>query len=232
MRPSPVEAAAQYVAAAHPGCLLAVLGGSAARQAHGPDSDLDIAVVERGESDLFRKVVRFRGWVVDCFILTEADYREIFDGGLKEANPSLQRLIAEGTVIRHTPEGLRIAEEARADLAFGPLPWSPEEIDDARNRLSETAADLMRSRCRDERRFIASRLVLLAAEFLLRTGRRWIGEGKHLYRCLREFSPEYAAKLGGAMEALCAHDDPAPLVDVCRSILEPFGGELIVGYER
>ena len=64
MRLSPVEAATQYVAAAHPGCLLAVLGGSAARQAHGPDSDLDIVVVERGESDLFRKVVRFRGWVV------------------------------------------------------------------------------------------------------------------------------------------------------------------------
>jgi hypothetical protein len=232
MRPSPIEAATQYVAAAHPGCLLAVLGGSAARRTHGPDSDLDIVVVERGESELFRRVVRFRGWIVDCFILTDSDYREIFDAGMQEANPSLQRMIAEGTVIRRTERGLQIVEEARADLAFGPLPWSPDEIDDARNRLSETAADLLRSRCRDERRFIASRLVLLAAEFLLRTGRRWIGEGKHLYRCLREFSPEYAAKLSSALEALNAHDDPAPLIAVCRSILEPFGGELIVGYER
>jgi Nucleotidyltransferase domain. len=232
MRPSPIEAAAQYAAAAHPGCLLAVLGGSAARRAHGPDSDLDIVVVERGESDLFRKVVRFRGWVVDCFILTETNYRDWFDAGLKEANPSLQRMIAEGTVLRSAGRGPEIAEEARADLAFGPLPWSPDEIDDARNRLSETAADLLRSACPDERRFIAGRLALLAAEFLLRTNRRWIGEGKHLYRCLRDFSPEYAAKLGSALEALCARDDSAPLLDACRAILEPFGGELIVGYER
>lgn len=232
MRPSPVEAAAQYVDAAHPGCLLAVLGGSAARGAHGPDSDLDIVVVEQGESERFRRIVRFRGWVVDCFILGESDYREIFDEGMREANPSLQRMIAEGTVIRHAGRGLAIAGEARADLACGPLPWSRAEIDDARNRLSETMADLMRSRCREERRFIACRLALLAAEFVLRTNRQWIGEGKHLYRRLRECSPGRAAALGDALEALCAHDDPAPLVACCRAILEPFGGELIIGYER
>jgi hypothetical protein len=232
MRPTPFEAAAQYVDAAHPGCLLAVLGGSAARGAHGPDSDLDIVVVEQGESERFRRIVRFRGWVVDCFILGESDYREIFDEGMREANPSLQRMIAEGTVIRHAGRGLAIAEEALADLACGPLPWTPAEIDDARNRLSETMADLMRSRCRDERRFIASRLALLAAEFVLRTNRQWIGEGKHLYRRLRECSPGRAAALGDALEALCTHDDPAPLVACCRAILEPFGGELIVGYER
>lgn len=232
MRPSPIEAAARYIEAAHPGCLLAVLGGSAARGAHGPDSDLDIVVVEREENDLFRRVVRFAGWVVDCFILSEPDYREIFDAGMREANPSLQRMIAEGTVIRHADRGLEIVEEARADLACGPLPWSSVEIDDARNRLSETAADLARSRCRDERRFIASRLALLAAEFVLRTNRRWIGEGKHLYRRLRKCSPEDAARLGSALEALCARDDPAPLLAACRAILEPFGGELIVGYER
>ena len=232
MRPSPVEAAAQYVDAEHPGCLLAVLGGSAARGGHGPESDLDIVVVEPGESDLFRRIVRFRGWVVDCFILGESDYRDIFDEGLREANPSLQRMIAEGTVIRHAGRGLEIAEEARADLMCGPLPWSRTEIDDARNRLSETMADLMRSLSRDERRFIACRLALLAAEFALRTNRRWIGEGKHLYRRLRECSPELAARLGAALDALCARDDPEPLIAVSRSVLEPYGGELIVGYER
>jgi len=232
MRPTPFEAAAQYVDAAHPGCLLAVLGGSAARGALGPDSDLDIVVVEPGESDLFRRVERFRGWIVDCFILGESNYRDIFDAGLQEANPSLQRMIAEGMVIRHAGRGLEIAEEARADLACGPLPWSAAEIDDARNRLSETMADLARSRCRDERRFIASRLALLAAEFELRTNRRWVGEGKHLYRRLREWSPSLAAGIGAALDALCARDDPGPLIAVCRSILEPYGGELIVGYER
>jgi|CeladaMinimDraft_18_1061708.scaffolds.fasta_scaffold05876_2 hypothetical protein len=232
MRPSPVETAARYIDAFHPRCLLAVLGGSSARGEHGPDSDLDIVVVEREETDLFRRVERFEGWIVDCFILSAADYREIFDEGLREANPSLQRMIAEGIVIRHAGRGLAIAEEARADLDCGPLPWTSAEIDDARNRLSETMADLLRSRCRDERRFIASRLALLAAEFLLRTNRRWIGEGKHLYRCLRECSPGHAARLGAALEALFARDDPAPLAAVCQSVLEPFGGELIVGYER
>ncbi|OUM95548.1 MAG: hypothetical protein A9Z00_14125 [Thermobacillus sp. ZCTH02-B1] len=232
MRPSPVEAAAQYVEAEHPDCLLAVLGGSAARGAHGPDSDLDIVVVEPGESDRFRRIVRFRGWVVDCFILGESDYRDIFDAGLGEAIPSLQHMIAEGTVIRHAGRGLEIVEEARADLACGPMPWSRADIDEARNRLSETMADLARSRCRDERRFIASRLALLAAEFALRTNRRWLGEGKHLYRRLHECSPDLAARLGTALEALCARDDSGPLLAVCRSVLEPFGGELIVGYEQ
>jgi len=232
MRTSPIEAAAQYVDAFHPGCLLAVLGGSAARGEHGPDSDLDLVVVERKESGLFRRVARFAGWIVDSFILSASDYREMFDAGLREANPSLQRMIAEGRVIRHAGRGLEIAEEARADLACGPLPWTSAEIDDARNRLSESMADLARSRSRDERRFIASRLALLAAEFLLRTNRRWIGEGKHLYRRLHECSPGHAARLAEALEALMARDDPAPLLAACRAILAPFGGELIVGFER
>jgi len=232
MRPSPIEAAARYVAAEHPGCLLAVLGGSAGRGEHGPDSDLDLVIVERGESGRFRKVSAFSGWVIDSFILSLSGYRELFDAGLREANPSLQRMIAEGTVIRRTARGMRIVEEARADLAFGPLPWSSDEIDEARNRLSETMADLARSPSREERLFIAGRLALLAAEFHLRTSRRWIGEGKHLYRSLRECSPERAAALGAALEALCARGDPSPLLAECRSILEPFGGELIVGYER
>jgi len=226
------EAAAAFVASAHPDCLLAVLGGSAGRSASAaPGSDLDVVVVERAEPDAFRRVTTAFGWVVEVFRLSPSTYRDAFDEGIAAANPSLQRMLAEGTVIRSSAVGDRIVEEAKADLAFGPMPWSDAEIDYARYMIANYLDDVVGALSRAERWFAAIRLIESIAEFALRANGRWSGDGKHLHQQLAAFSPAAAKGLEEAIEALFGKDDDAPLVDLCLRTLEPFGGPLTIGYE-
>ena len=142
MRLEPTDAAKRVIQLNYPDCLLAVLGGSASRGEYNEQSDLDIIVIERDGYDFSRKTIEAHGWIVEIFILSSSSYREYFDEGVLAANPSLQRMVAEGTVLRSVPEGEEVRAAARSDLNYGPMPLSLSDIAEYRYMLTEFLLDL------------------------------------------------------------------------------------------
>ncbi|MEC0330231.1 nucleotidyltransferase domain-containing protein [Paenibacillus macerans] len=231
MRNSPAEAAQTFVSQHYPDCMLAVLGGSASINQHDEASDLDIVVFEKEDPGYFHRVSSFLDWIIECTVLTPENYREYYDLGVQTANPTLQRLVAGGVVLVSRESGLEFIEEAQNDLQYGPMPWSQAELDFARYQISEKIMDLQGQIPRCEKWFVASKLLILLSEFLLRANQQWLGEGKHLFRYLQKYAPETAGDLEKGLETLYLRDDPGELIKACGRALEPYGGTLLVGYE-
>lgn len=216
----------------HPHCTLAVLGGSSGRGAEDAYSDLDLVVLDDSAEYPYHRTYLQCGRNLECFVLTTAASRPILDAGIQAANPSLQRMLSEGWLIRCEPEGRFLLEEAREDLAYGPMPWSAGEIDRARFTLTERMQDVQGVGKKGERWFVAHQIAVQGSEFLLRVNRQWIAEGKHLFRALAAFDPAAAAQLESALAAMYGGDDPAPLLAWGARILDPYGGPLLEGFEE
>jgi hypothetical protein len=231
VRLSPQEAAVRFVNEHFPNCMLAVLGGSASTSDYNDDSDLDIVIVKRDEHDFFRKILTAYDWTIECIVITSDNYRELFDEGIHRANPGLQRMISDGMIILADEEGLAIREEARSDLAYGPMPWSSYEVEYARYMISDFTMDLSGARNACERWFIVNRIVQLISELILRSQSRWVGEGKHLYRALSDCSPELTAQLESSLKSLYTENDAGEFIGFCKKVLEPYGGLGTEGYE-
>lgn len=232
MRKDALEAAKGLVQQDFPGCSLAVLGGSVTGKHATIYSDLDIVIYDDTQELPFRRTVMASGWVTELFMLNSSSYRELFDAGIHEGNPTLQRIIAEGEVIRADDDGFDILEEARADLAYGPMPWGIYEFDQARYEITEHIQDLKGSTQRCETWFVVNRLNEALCKLILRANNQWTGEGKHLIRNLREFDPEKAAALEAALAELYRNDSMEQLIDLSLQWLEPYGGPLLEGYEE
>ncbi|MDP4097259.1 nucleotidyltransferase domain-containing protein [Paenibacillus sp. P96] len=231
MRKEALEAAKSLVHLDFPDCSLAVLGGSAVRKQVTLYSDLDIVIYDNSKELPFRKTVAAFGWVTELFILNSTSYRELFDAGINEGNPTLQRIIAEGEVIRADEDGLEVLEEARADLAYGPMPWGEYELDHARYEITEHIQDLKGSTQLCETWFVASKLSEALCKLMLRANNQWIGEGKHLIRNLRLFDPEKGTALEAGLEELYRNDSMEQLIALTLQWLEPYGGPLLEGFE-
>lgn len=228
-----MEVAERLIRREYPDCLLAVLGGSAGRGEHNEFSDLDIVVVDDEVTDSYeRKTIEAEGWVVELFFLNPSGYRAIFDEGVMAANPTLQRILAEGRIIVSTPAGMEVREEARMDLEYGPLPLTTYDLDAGRYMITEHMMDFKGARKWVEVWFAAQKLTTQLSEFLLRANNRWIGEGKTLFRMLAAFDAKTAADLEYALEMLYRHDRKEELLELATRLLEPYGGPYLVGYEE
>lgn len=232
MKMEPYEAAKELILREYPNCLIAVLGGSAGKGEHNEKSDLDIVVIDDTIEDLSRKTIEANGWVVELFLLTTSGYRELFDAGVMAGNPTLQRILAEGKILRNSPEGEDIREEAKCDLDYGPLPYTSYDIDAARYMITEYLMDLQGSDKRVERWFITQKLTILSCEFILRVNQQWTGEGKTLYRLLSEFNSSMAEDLESSLERLYLHNEEEALLNWTSKLLEPYGGLHLIGYEE
>lgn len=232
VRKDALEAAKCLVEQDFPGCSLAVLGGSVTMDQATLYSDLDIVIYDDNRELPFRRTVMASGWITELFILNSSSYRELFDAGIHAGNPTLQRIIAEGEVILASDDGLDILEEARADLAYGPMPWGSYELDQARYEITEHIQDLKGSAQRCETWFVVSRLSEALCKLMLRANNQWIGEGKHLIRNLKGFDAEKAAALETALAQLYRNDTLEQLIDLSLQWLEPYGGPLLEGYEE
>lgn len=215
-----------------PACSLAVLGGSVAKDQATLYSDLDMVIYDNSKQFPFRKTIMASGWVVELFILNSLSYRDIFDAGIHEGNPTLQRIVVEGEIIWADEEGHRIVGEARADLDYGPMPWGDYELEQARYEITEHIHDLQGSVQRCETWFVVNRLSEALCKLALRANGQWIGEGKHLIRNLREFDPEKATTLERALAELYQNDAIGQLIELSLQWLVPYGGPLREGYEE
>ncbi|MFB5762521.1 nucleotidyltransferase domain-containing protein [Paenibacillus medicaginis] len=232
MRKEALEAAKCLIRKDFPNCSLAVLGGSVIRDQATPYSDLDIVIYDDSQELPFRRTIMTFGWITELFMLNSSSYRELFDVGIHGGNPTLQRIIAEGEVIRAVDDGLDVLEEACADLDYGPMPWGDYELDLARYEITEHIQDLKGSVQICETWFVASRLSEALCRLILRANNQWIGEGKHLIRNLRGFDAEKGAALEAALEELYRNDSIEQLITLSLQWLEPYGGPLLEGFEE
>ena len=230
MTTSAVSIAQSFIESFYPGCMLAVLGGSAARNEWNPHSDLDLVILDDHAERPYRKTVKFSGRLIECFVLTPSTYRTMFDAGIHAANPALQRMIAEGTVIRREEAGMNVFTDALDDLSYGPMPWSEDELNRMRYVITEYVEDLKGAGNRSEVIFTANQLAIFICQFVLRVNREWVAEGKHLFGLLLASHPERAGQLERALEALYRTDDREPFIALTMEILDQYGGPLAEGY--
>lgn len=228
----PIDAAEQLILRDYPNCLLAILGGSAGRGEHNEQSDLDIVVIDESVQDLTQRTIGAYGWIIELFFLTKTEYREQFNAGVIAGNPTLQRMVTEGIVIRMSSIGKQVREEAHNDLNMGPLPLTSYDIDVNRYVITELMRDLEGSVRSVEKWFIVQKLTLLLGEFILRANRQWIGEGKALFRLLSNFDSNLAVDVEMSLESFYRYDDQVPLLRLIDKVLEPYGGPHLIGFEE
>ncbi len=224
------HAARLFIGKCYPSCRVAILAGSASEGKDTEYSDLDLVIFEHNEPRPYRRTYNEFGWTIEAFVMDHSSYRKLFMAGIEAALPSLQRMCAEGIVLKDdgTAEGIR--EEARSDLASGPFPWADEELDMARYRISEDISDLSGSSDREESLFIVQELAAKLVEFVLRANGRWLGEGKWALRMLKQYDAAFSQALTDSLEEFYASNDRKPLLRLADEVLRPFGGRLAEGH--
>jgi hypothetical protein len=233
MRMTALMTARLFVQEMFPGCCLAVLGGSASRGEDREGSDLDLVVLSCNETErAFRRTYRAHGWVIEVFFLTLDEYRALFDEGIHASNPALQRMLAGGHVlVADGASAHAVLVEAKQDLLDGPMPWTLEQINYVRYMVTEQVEDVRGAGGGAEGWFAVAKLATLLCEFRLRTEGQWIGEGKYLFRCLRDFDPVLAVQLEEALEVYMQRRDAGKLIHCAENVLNPHGGLLFEGFE-
>ncbi|CAG7646399.1 nucleotidyltransferase domain-containing protein [Paenibacillus allorhizosphaerae] len=232
MKTAAVEAAAQFIASFFPDCEAAILAGSVVQGGATEHSDLDLVIFDETGPGPYRKTFAAYGWTIEAFVLTRSSYRYFFDQGIDIAIPSLQRMCAAGTIIRGESTIRDIVEEAQHELQAGPPAWTTQELDKARYELGESLQDWEGCPDRTESLFIVRKLSAQLAEFMLRTGGQWIGDGKWLWRCLQRYDADGSTQLAEALEVYYRSDAKQPLLAFAYRLLEPYGGILAEGYSE
>lgn len=233
MRADPIQAARSFVAAHFPEARVVILGGSPIRGDATATSDLDILVLTRRPEAPFRASYREHGWPIEAFVHSEDSLRRFIAADIERRRPSLPNMAAEGVILVDTDgAGPRIQDEARALLAEGPAPLTPEETEDWRYALTDLLDDFMGAERRDEGIFTAAALAAEASDLLLLLNRQWLGTGKWIPRALARFDPAVARRVAGALDAYYRSDDREPLIRFAEEVLEAGGGKVFEGYYR
>jgi len=118
------------------------LGGSVARGAATPTSDLDIVVLT-ADDPVHRRSLHYSGWPVELFVHTDASMHKYFASDIARRQPSLPRMVGEALLLRDQDgDGQRWGQTARQVLSDGPAPLTQAELDDARYTITDLIDDL------------------------------------------------------------------------------------------
>ena len=183
----PLDMAHHFISTHFPHCQAALFAGSIVRGEATATSDLDIIIFDDTLVSSYRESFIESGWPIELFAHNLTSYRTFFEQDCRRAIPSLPRMVTEGIVLKDTNIVEDIKREARALLDSGPEAWSNETIEMKRYFLTDTLDDLIGCTTRAEGLFIASTLVTLVCEFILRTNRQWTGSSKWTYRALDRY---------------------------------------------
>lgn len=226
-----MAAASAVVSERFPGCAAALLGGSVLTPFRTDRSDLDLVVVGIPGAP-YKETFSSHGFTVELFAHTPASLsKELWRQSLGGEMPWLLNIVADSEIL--TSEGglgERLRDEARAYIAQGPPQLSKAAIDEKRYWLTNLLEDLEASDRPTEIPYIAAIALQSAATYYLAFHRKWIAGGKMLDRALRQADPELADALLAAY-AQCLAGEPKPFIDVISSsVLDPYGGRLLLGY--
>ena len=223
-----MDVARELVLELYPEARAAWLGGSVVRGDAGPTSDLDITVLHDGPS--LRKSLEYGGWPVELFVHNEKSLRHFADKDQARRQPTMMRLVGESVVLVDTDgSGARLQESFLAEVAAGPKPLSPDELDLLRYTITDLLEDLAGA-TGDVRIAVSSVLWQEAARLLLTGSGHWSGTGKGLLREVMAYDVAHGTDHATALlDGVRAADDR--LMVAADRILAAHGGRLFAGFE-
>ncbi|WZX99135.1 nucleotidyltransferase domain-containing protein [Bacillus sp. FSL W7-1360] len=224
------EAATQFVSQHFPHCYGAILAGSAVTGQATATSDLDMVLFEEDAQSSYRESLVAYGWPVEVFVHNLHSYKEYFASDVKRAMPSLPMMIAHGLVLKGASELAPIRAEAQNILTGGPAAWSVEEVRAKRYFITDVLDDFIGCHNKGEAICSAQLLFTRLAEFVLRTNRCWIGDGKWLLRALRKYDEPFAHDFEAAFEHFYSTGEKEAVIALAERVLAPYGGRLFVGF--
>ncbi|MGV3463713.1 MAG: nucleotidyltransferase domain-containing protein [Heyndrickxia sp.] len=229
-RMQPIETAKRFVNQFFPDCQGAVLAGSVVRGEETETSDLDIVVFDKNITNSYRESLIKFGWPIEIFVHNLGSYKHFFEIDYKNAKPSMQRMIAEGVILKD--EGIvdAIKKEAKAILYNGPERWTDETIRTKRYFITDVLDDFIGCQKRAEGIFIAYTLANLIHEFVLRTNGLWIGTSKWIIRALKQYDVKFAEDFADAFDTFYKKNEKGKVIDLADRVLEPYGGRLFDGF--
>ncbi|MGW2491758.1 nucleotidyltransferase domain-containing protein [Streptomyces sp. NPDC001606] len=230
-----VTIARDLVHARFPDARAAFLAGSVLTERRTPTSDLDIVVLLAGPPAPFRESLVHRGWPVELFVQTEADWRAFAERETAGRSSPLLHMCAHGMLLADADGlGAALRTEARERLAAGPPPVPAAELADRRYALTDTLDDFRG--CTDplERTYLVADLLRRASELVLLTGGHWLGGGKWLSRRLAMADPGLHGRLTAAAAAAVAGtaEGADAFTAAVQEALDLAGGPLWAGYRR
>ena len=217
-----------------PDARVAIVGGSIARGEATPTSDIDLLLLFDHVDRAWRDTLKVAGQTVELFGHDAAT----FDYFCRAVDAPAGRMPLAGMVIDGVsvlPENalLRwLRDHAAALYAAGPPALTAEVLARRRYAITTMLEDLTDSTAPDETLAIAVGLYAELADFTLRAGGAWSGQGRHLARRLRAAAPDLAAALAQAMGEVASHPEAARRTfdRVVRAALAPHGGLLLEGF--
>ncbi|NDZ77893.1 nucleotidyltransferase domain-containing protein [Streptomyces sp. SID10853] len=221
----PVAAARLLARESYGDALTVIVGGSVLTEHRTSTSDLDMVVVTGERDSPCRHSLSWAGWPVEVLIHDERTLAAYCADNLARRWPGIPRLIAGGAIVSdRCGLGGRLQAEMRHRLAEGPAAASPAELDAHRYELTDLLDDLTGTDDPGETAFIACRILTKTAQLALLAARHWQGNGKWMFRELRDHDVALADRLAHALS------DTAQLSAVAGEVLDGVGGPLREGY--
>ncbi|MCT4780871.1 MULTISPECIES: nucleotidyltransferase domain-containing protein [Exiguobacterium] len=214
----------------YPNCDAAVLAGSFVRGQATATSDLDLVIIDETVPSSYRESFVADSYPVEAFIHSSTTIRAFFRQDRDRGRPSMQRMVAEGLVLRNHALLAPLKGQAETELLAGPPAFSIQELDRARYFLTDLLDDFIGVTDRTEGLGIASRLLEQAPDFRLRASGHWTGQGKWLIRSLAIVDPVEAKRLADAFEAFFRLDEKQPVIDLVEQWLTEHGGRYFDGF--
>ncbi len=224
-----MDTALQFVQQYFPACKAALLSGSVVRGEQTSSSDLDILILS---NDSFRKSYQFMDWPIEVFVHNEDSLSYNFFLEEQHGVPLLTRICAEGIVLKGEELGEALIQEGKELLNRGPSAWPKSQLDKMRYRITDLLDDLEGSTLPEEDLFTVTALIEKLHQFILRANQQWTGEGKWMYRSLKDFNPGMGKELVKYLREYYQLSKKKELIQYIDELLEPYGGRLFDNFSQ
>ncbi len=227
-----VAASRAFVDKRFPGCLAAVLFGSAVSGRASVRSDLDLVVIEKEVNTASHLCTEEDGWRFDVSVraLWECEETVREGPGLwhRDGRTTMLAAWAEGVVIRDRLGVVgNLKVKSQAILKNGPRPLSTREIAAYQQELTKHLDDFLDAEDDVEALFIAFQTVLVSAHLLLGLRRRWSEHmNKWTYRRLQDSDDPLAQGLLDGFARYRQTLDRSQLEQPVDAVLSCVGGRL------
>jgi len=226
-------AASKFVAARFPGCDLAILAGSTARNEETATSDLDIVVIMPDLSSCYRESFFEFTWPIEVFIHTKESCLSWIEKDLKRRKPSLAQMFVEGVLIAGSADLLReLKEYSQSRLLQGPEKYSKEEDLETRYRITDLLDDLIGANQYLEQIFIINELLDLVLNYELINQGKWVVHNKRIPKGIKLLGLELSTIFNDAVTDFYQNKRKASIVNLVSKILDMHGGKIFDGYSQ
>ncbi|RWZ52377.1 nucleotidyltransferase domain-containing protein [Halobacillus fulvus] len=221
--------AREFIKQFHPDCKTALLAGSTVRGDQTSTSDLDLVIIG-GET--IRRSCLWKGVPVESFVYDEDSLDYHFFVEQQHGVPLLIRMCADGVILEGAEFGKELIAEGKKRLEEGPVPLTAEKSREMRYIITDLLEDLEGSASKEEDLFTVAALTDQLHRFVLRMNKKWVGEGKWMYRSLKAFSPDFARKMSGTLTHYYQSGEKGELVAFTDQILASYGGRLFHDFSQ